>query len=74
MGSFTQSAFADLPPSSENEQFVLTKEYEADRYDKKVNLAIEEYKDRNGEIWVLPVVRQVCIVVNLRQIVVLTAL
>jgi hypothetical protein len=60
MGSFFPlSAFADLSPPPGDEQLNLSKLHDADTYDKKVNLITEEYKDRNGEPWILPVVRQV---------------
>jgi aspartate aminotransferase len=60
MGSFfPMSAFADLSPHPRDEQLELTRIHDADPYDKKVNLTVEEYQDKNGEPWVLPVVRQV---------------
>ena len=59
MGFFSLSAFANVPPPPVNEQVELTKIHDADPYEQKVNLTTEEYKDRNGDLWVLPVVRQV---------------
>ncbi|KAJ5325336.1 aspartate aminotransferase cytoplasmic [Penicillium brevicompactum] len=58
MGFFSLSAFANVPPPPVNEQVELTKIHDADPYEQKVNLTTEEYKDRNGDLWVLPVVRQ----------------
>ncbi|KAJ5342728.1 aspartate aminotransferase cytoplasmic [Penicillium brevicompactum] len=58
MGFFSSSAFANVPPPPVNEQVELTKIHDADPYEQKVNLTTEEYKDRNGDLWVLPVVRQ----------------
>ncbi|CAG8059547.1 unnamed protein product [Penicillium olsonii] len=59
MGSFSPlSAFADLAPPPHDEQIALTQVHDTDPNEQKVNLSTEEYKDRNGEPWVLPVVRQ----------------
>ena len=69
MGSFSPlSAFADLAPPPHDEQIALTQVHDTDPNEQKVNLSTEEYKDRNGEPWVLPVVRQVSIATYLRPI------
>ncbi|CAG8937628.1 unnamed protein product [Penicillium salamii] len=59
MGSFSPlSAFANLGPPPQDEQIALTQVHDADPNEQKVNLSAEEYRDRNGEPFILPAVRQ----------------
>lgn len=39
--------------------FKLTAAYQADTFDKKVNLGVGAYRDDNGKPWVLPVIKKV---------------
>ncbi|CAG8008257.1 unnamed protein product [Penicillium salamii] len=59
MGSFSPlSAFANLGPPPQDEHIALTQAQDADPNEQKVNLTSEEFFNRDGELWLLPVVRQ----------------
>lgn len=53
-----------LPPASPLTRatsiFQLTASYKADKNPDKINLGVGAYRDDDGKPWVLPVVKQVC--------------
>ncbi|KAI4465734.1 aspartate aminotransferase [Holotrichia oblita] len=52
------SVFSVVKEGAPIEVFALTKAYQDDSYEKKVNLGVGAYRTEKGTPWVLPVVRQ----------------
>ena len=55
------SSFAAVPLAPADPLFGLMAAYEADSFDKKVDLGVGAYRDDNARPWVLPVVKKVFI-------------
>ncbi|CAH1237325.1 unnamed protein product [Diabrotica balteata] len=53
----TMSWFSEVELGPPVEVFALTKAYNDDTFDKKVNLGVGAYRNSEGKPWVLPVVR-----------------
>lgn len=57
MGSTNQSFFQDVTYTPPDAIFELTKAFNADPSESKVNLGQGTYKDENGDPWILPAVQ-----------------
>lgn len=48
-----------IPQAPKDPLYSLVTAYEADEFEKKVDLGVGAYRDDNGRPWILPVVRKV---------------
>lgn len=53
-----------VPQAPEDPLFGLMAAYRKDTFDKKVDLGIGAYRDNNAKPWVLPVVKQVSLILE----------
>ncbi len=56
--SCNMSIFSDVPAAPPIEVFKLTRDFQADTYDKKVSLGVGAYRTDEGKPWILPVVKK----------------
>ena len=53
------SSLESIPRAPDDPLYSIVTAYEADTFEKKVDLGVGAYRDDNGQPWILPVVKKV---------------